>query len=245
LKQLFIIITILGLSHAAFSQEFQIKNVRLEDGKVILKYNLKDTIPGRRYTINLYSSEDDFVSPLSSVSGDIGLEIAPGSGKEIKWDAKSEYGSDFKGSLSLEVKGRLFVPFVRLEDLSTYKAFKRKKDYNITWVGGRGNQVLNFNLYKGEKKVTTYPNVANVGEYNLKFETDIKPGGNYYFKVEDSKNKDDVVLTQKFKIKRKVPLVLKLAPIAIVGGLVGYLVTSSDSSGTRTIPDPITPNSIQ
>ena len=225
----------------AQAQDFTITKVERDLNNVVIYYDLLDSINNRSYTINVYASLDNYINPLTEISGDLGLDVQPGGNRKIVWNAQKELGDDFIGDVSLEVRGRIYIPFVRLDGFEDFKKFKRGKRYKITWTGGRGNQVLNFNLYKGDKKVTVFPNVANVGEYNLKFEN-VKPGGDYYFKIEDSRNKDDVVLTEKFKISRKTPLLLKIIPIA-AGAFVISTLGGDSSAENPSIPDPIGPPS--
>ncbi|MEM1405300.1 MAG: hypothetical protein AAGG59_00885 [Bacteroidota bacterium] len=230
----------LSLSKVVEAQVFNIERIERDGGNVILYYDLFDSVSNRSYTINIYSSLDNFINPLTEVSGDLGLEIRPGGNRKIVWNAQKELGDDFNQAVSLEVRGRIYIPFVRLDGFGDFQKFKRNKEYKITWTGGRGNQILNFNLYKGDKKVTAFPNVANVGEYDLKFEN-IKPGGNYYFKIEDSRNKDDVVVTETFKIKRKTPLLLKIVPI-MAGAWFITTLGGDDLAEEPSIPDPIGPD---
>jgi hypothetical protein len=232
----------LCVSVAVFAQDFAIRKVEIALGKVILHYTLLDSVQRRNYTINVYSSKDNFIAPLDDVSGDVGLEVKPGGNKRIVWDPVAEYGKDFNGKISLEVRGRVYIPFVRFDGFEDYKSVKRGKDYEITWSGGTPQNILNFELYKGDKKVTAFPNIANVGHHTIKLPTSIKPGSDYKFKITDSKNKDEIVYTSNFRVKRKVPLALKVIPVVAVGAAI-YLVTSSadEKEGDDSLIDPIGP----
>jgi hypothetical protein len=100
---------------------------------------------------------------------------------------------------------------------------------------------LHFDLYKGDKKVgVNFTDVANTGRYKMVLPTNVKPGKNYKFKISDTKNKDEVVYTAPFQIKRKVPLMLKVIPLIGLGGLVYVLTGGTDSP--KRIPDPVNPN---
>ena len=79
----------------------------------------------------------------------MGIDIKVGDNKKIIWRAKEELGADFDGRLSLELKGSLYVPFISIEGLEEGAVFKRGKPNDVTWSGGRGDNVLNFELYKG------------------------------------------------------------------------------------------------
>lgn len=230
----------LVLATSTVAQVFTITKTERQGDNLILYYDLLDSINNRAYTINVYSSSDNYINPLSKVSGDVGLEVKPGGNRKIIWRAKEELGPDFVGNLALEVRGKIYIPFVKLDGFNDYKKFKRLRNYKITWTGGRGNSVLNFDLYRGEKKITSFPNIANVGQYTVKFEGNIRPGNNYKLKVADAKNKDDVVWTENFKIRRKTPLLLKVIPLLAVGYLATTL-TGSTSTNNDIVDAPTPP----
>ncbi|QOI98429.1 MAG: hypothetical protein HRU69_13415 [Flammeovirgaceae bacterium] len=220
------------------AQQFTIKRVELLNQQVIVHFDLTDDVSGRTYTLNVYGSHDNYLNPLQKLSGDFGLEVKPGLNKKFSWDPKAELGEDFSGSVALEVRGRLYIPFVRFTGFEDYRVLKRGKPYQLTWSGGTQQNILNFDLYKGDKKVTTFSNIANVGNYKLTLPTDTKPGKDYRFKISDTKNKDEVVYTGNFAVKRKTPLLLKVLPVLASGYLVVLL---SGDDGKKKIPDPIKP----
>jgi Ser-Thr-rich glycosyl-phosphatidyl-inositol-anchored membrane family len=215
-------------SATALAQAFTITKTERQGDNLVLYYNLVDSINNRAYTINIYSSSDNYINPLNKLSGDVGLEVKPGGNRKIVWRAKEELGADFTGDIALEVRGKIYIAFVKMDGFNDYQKFKRLRNYKITWTGGRDNSVLNFDLYRGEKKITSFPNIANVGQFTLKFDANVRPGKNYKLKVSDAKNKDDVVWTDTFKIRRKTPLLLKVLPLFGVG----YLATTLKSSST-------------
>ncbi|MBV6646463.1 MAG: hypothetical protein KI790_13490 [Cyclobacteriaceae bacterium] len=234
--------------HSAYTQNLEIKSVSLKGGDVIVNYDLIDDDLDHRYTLSLYSSEDNYVQPMQQVEGDIGLDQPVGGNKRLIWHAREELGEEFKGDVALEIKGKIYIPFVKLNGFEDINAMKRGRPYNITWVAGRGSNVLTFDLFnKNDEIVHTYTNIANVGEYELEIPKDIKPGKNYRFRITDQKNKEDVVYTPRFIVKRKVPMYVNLALLGLAG-LSGYLLFDNLSGGetgspqeTPLLPDPSTP----
>ena len=89
---------------------------------------------------------------------------------------------------------------------------------------------VNFDLYKGDTKVWSQPGIGNTGRYEMTIPTDVKPGDGYRFKISDSKNKDDVVYTGTFTIKRKIPLLLKAVPILVAGGAAVFLMKGEEAT---------------
>jgi hypothetical protein len=207
----------------AMAQEFSIKKIELTGESVILHYDLIDTIKARTYTINVYASKDSYLAPLQKIKGDAGLEVRPGQNKKIVWSSKEELGPTFRGDIELEVRGRVYIPFVKFEGFQDEQVIKRGKAKTMTWSGGTRQNILNFTLYKGDEYIDVIPNVANSGSYDMIIPTSVKPGKGYYFLVSDSKNKDQVMKTNTFTVKRKVPLGLKLLPIVIIGAAIPFL----------------------
>lgn len=222
------------------AQRFDIKGVELEGDRLNIYYDLVDSNPSNTYTISLFSSRDNFISSLTKVSGDHGLEVHPGINKKIVWNAKEELGADFEGKVSLEVRGRIYIPFIKLDELQ--KNFKRGKATHVSWSGGSSQAILNFELYRGDEKIESYPAVPNVKQYEFTVSTNVKPGGGYYFRISDSKNKDDVVISPLFSVARKVPLALKAAGVAVVGGAI--VVLGGGGKQNNDIPSPLSPDTI-
>lgn len=226
----FIVLIGFGILTCSFAQTIEIKSVQLQGELLTVNYDLLDSVEGRSYSIRMYSSYDGFLSPLEKVTGDIGLEVKTGKNKTISWQVLNELPASFGGKIAVEIRARIFVPFIITNAINQYKVFKRKRKYNITWSGGTPQNVLNFDLYHDDKKIHTFPNLANVGHYSLEFPVHIKPG-RYKFRISDAKNKDEVVYTTEFKIKRKYPLLLKVLPVAVIGTGIYYLVTRDTDDG--------------
>jgi hypothetical protein len=242
MKHIIVVITSLLACTIVQAQEFAIRKVEIASDKVFIFYDLVDTVSSRTYTVNLYSSRDTYVSPLQKVQGDLGLEVKPGRNRKITWSAKDELGADFDGKVGLEVRGKLYIPFIRFQGFKDHVVRKRGIPFDIVWSGGRANSLINFELLKDDKLITVPQNnvAATVGKATIRIPKNIKPGYNYRFRIVDSKNKDDVVYTDAFRVKRKIPLALQILPVLVVG-YVAYAITSKGSDEVPEIPDPITP----
>lgn len=240
---LYIIAALLAFAAIARAQEFSIRKVEVAGTDVLVYYDLLDTVKARTYTINLYSSLDSFVTPLTKVGGDLGLEVKPGRNRKITWRAKEELGPDFDGKVGLEVRGKLYVPFIRFQGFKETMVRKRGVPFDVVWSGGRATSLINFELLRGDELVAVPHNnvAATVGKVTLRIPTNVKPGDNYRFRIVDSKNKDDVIYTDPFTVKRKIPLLVKALPVAIAGFIAYKVLTKEDPVTTPEIQDPITP----
>lgn len=242
MKKLIIVITLFFLLDTqAFSQDIEIVNIYLNNGLVEIQYNLKDERIDRRYSINLYNSKDNFIQPMEFVSGDVGINIAVGEKKKLIWDAKKELGDNYTGKLSVELKGNYYIPFVNIEGITSSSEFKRGSKQDFVWSGGRGDNVLKFELYRDENLVTTFKERPNTGETELHFPSNIPPGDNYRIKISDKNNRDEIVFTEYFTIKRKYPLSYQIIAgtlaVAAVVLLVDALIPEPEFE-IGTAPDP-------
>ncbi len=123
--------------------------------------------------------------------------------------------------------------------LRTIGVLKRGKPYRLTWSGGREDNVLLFELYRGDTKVKVFEERPNVANTILTVPTDVRPDKEYRLKISDIRNRDEVVYTGTFELKRKFPLSLKSAFGLVVGGGIAFAVTNLDSSaGDKEIVDP-------
>lgn len=225
-------------SIAVQCQEFKLKKLELAGDRLLMHYDLVDTAKNRRYSIHVYSSRDNFVHPLTKVTGAVGSEVPPGMNKTIVWAAREELGASFDGKVSLEIRGRVYVPFVRFNRFEDYKVLKRGKVYPITWTGGTRQNILNFDLYRGDTKVWTQHSVANTGHFDMVIPRSVKPGKDYHFKVTDSKNRDEIVTTGSFVVRRKVSLGLKALAVVPVAVAAYFLFRDPQSEGITNPPVP-------
>ena len=223
----------------ANAQNVSIKKVELAGEKVIVTYDLEFSNASQTFLINLYGSKDNFAAALTKVTGDVGPEVKPGTGKKIEWKIRDEYGA-FKGRLALEIRGKVYTPFVRLQDFDATKSHKAGKQYDIIWKPGNTDPV-NIELYKGSQRIQGDMTQPNSGAYTLHIPTTIKSGKDYRVKFTDSRSTDEVVFTPLFKVSGKIPTAVKiLVPLAIIGGGAAvFLSGSKEPENTSQDPDEI------
>ena len=220
----------------AEAQTVSITKVELAGEKVIVHYDLEDSNPNNEYKLDLYASKDNFIAPLTKVKGNVGLEVKPGIDRKIEWNIMEEYGL-YKGKISLEIKGKVYIPFVKLQNFNTSKSYKRGSNNNLGWKPGNNNSI-NIELFKGGQRVAGDMNMPNNGSHTLYIPSKAKPGKDYRLKITDSKNSDDVIYTNYFTVKPKVPLLLKLLPVFAIGGAAATL-GGGGGGGTDPVDDTI------
>jgi hypothetical protein len=238
MRQTLLLACVLVLSIvSAHAQKASIKKVELAGEKIIVHYDLEDSNPAHEYQIQLYSSQSNFATALTKVKGDVGNEIKPGSDKKIEWSVREEIGP-YKGRLSLEIRGNMFLAVARINSIAEGTTYKRGKSQLINWRPGNQNRV-NIELLKAGKPVTTELNQANTGAFSLTIPAHSKVGKDYTIRITDITNSEDFAVSPPFAVKRKVPLALKALPVFVAGGVILLLGGSDPEDG---IPDPPHPD---
>ena len=195
-----------------FSQ--QITNVRAtaDSATITILYDLVGTIEGQLFTVDLYSSHNEYESPLIYVSGEAGRNIKPGTDKKIVWEGKEL--NNFDGQLTFDVRAVLtFSPFL----MKAAPTYKRSNAYQLEWKGGIPAEGATLELYRNKQKISSIATSENTGTYLWKVPAKTKAGGSYQLKVSSTQKPDNTVLSNTFRIRRRTPLVLKALPFAVAG----------------------------
>jgi uncharacterized protein (TIGR02145 family) len=123
-KYLLTILIHIGFANAIYSQSITNVQTSLENNKITISYNLDSR---ENVIVSVLISEDggkNFSGPLTKVTGDVGLDVKPGSNKRIVWDVLSERGMLMGNSIVFRVKASRFATFQDPRDNKTYKMVK-------------------------------------------------------------------------------------------------------------------------
>jgi hypothetical protein len=233
------------LSMVGYAQTATITWVQISGTKIIVHYDLETSNPNQEFAISLYTSKDNFSAPLSKVTGDVGNEIKPGKDKQITWDVVAELGN-YRGDLELEIRGKVFVPFMKLSNFDTDKKYKRGKSYPLVWTSNEMSGQVDIELYNGQTRVTSDRGVPNTGKFEWFLPGNVKPGKNYVLRFTNAKNREESISTGQFSVVPKVSMVVKgLVGLAIIGGGVAAAGAGGGGGGggggTTKLPLPPIP----
>lgn len=227
----------------SFGQSVEIDFVEFQGNNIVVHYNLDDGAnSNRQFLVQLYSSQDNFTTPLTRVSGDFGTEVSAGFGKKIVWDVTQELGS-FKGDIALEVRGRVYVPFVKIKEITEGQVFKKGRNYPLNWTSGNLSGTVNIELFNADgERLWGENNVANVGKFDWFIPGNIKKGNDYRLKFTNTRDRNDVVYSPSFVIRPKVPLLVKVAAATLVLGASGILINQKkNESSANPYSQPVAP----
>lgn len=210
---------LLLFSTLGWAQKVSIKRVEIAGDKIIVHYDLEDSNPNNEYQIALYSSQSNFSTALTKVKGDVGNEVKPGTDRKIEWSIREELGP-YKGRISLEVRGKMFVSVAKFTNINETTKMKRGKSHTITWKPGNSNPV-NIEVLNGGQKISADLNQPNNGSHTIFIPKTAARGKGYTVRITDTRNSQDAVMSKPFAVTRKVPLLLLAVPAAaVVGGIV-------------------------
>lgn len=234
MKRCILYLSFLLFSVCTSGQKLEIDWIEIPDNKVVVHYLLDDPNPNHQYLVSLFSSQDNFTTALTNVTGDVGTEIKPGREKSITWDITKEFPS-FKGNLIFELRGRVFVPFVKLTRFEGGRVYKRGRNYPLNWTSGNLSGQINIELFKGQERIPVENNVPNVGKYQWRISSGIKKGNDYRLKFTNSKDRNDFVYSEVFSIKPKVAFMIKALSVATISAGILF-IAGSGGSGESSIP---------
>ena len=233
------------LACASYAQRIDNLTTVLAGEHIEITFDLIDEVGGRTFDLQLFSSHDNYASLLQYVSGDIGEEVSPGAGKKVIWEAKKELG-EYKGEIYLEIRGIVTPPFVRILTPNVGEKFKPGKTTEIRWDSDvTGN--IRIDLYEGRNRISTIATTQNTGRFNWTLSKKLSKGDKYRLIFTSDSKPGKRVESQQFVVAKGIPIWLVVAGVAVVGGVVGVIVSSKgeplldDGPVNNDIPDPIKP----
>ncbi len=193
-----------------------------QGNEVVVSYQL-DGEKGKAYTVSMYSSSNNFTSPLRLVDGDVGAKrVLPGANKTIRWRVQDEL-KKFDGDISFEIRAVLAAPLFSKITPSATKV-KRGKEITITWTGGNPRDEMVVELINGDKHITA-GTLPNNGSLLFSVSKKMKTGK---YKIQLSQA-GEWTSADGFAIKPKIPFAFKVLPAVVVGVVIALLPKPVDN----------------
>lgn len=215
----------------ALGQTFENIRTRKDEDKIIIIYDLVSIDQGSKVNVTVFSSLDNFILPLSNVSGDVGT-VTPGPNKRIMWKVGEVIANDFEG-ISFRFKGENFIGWKIIDP--TKNTFTRGKKNTIHWQGGEANEEVTIQLIKPGPVTQDLMLTKNSGSFVWNTPKDMKPGSGYAVRISSRNNS----IEHRFSIKRKIPLAYYGIPAGLAIILVAII---GNSGGSDDLPDAPMPN---
>ena len=217
-----------------------IENIRkrIDQDQVFITYDLVSPDPRLNYDLRIYGVYQGKRERLFRAIGAIGRGVHGGSDKEVRWSNNIEFINTPLEDIQFEFTYKFLDPPVRMLSPFSQVDFKRGKICTFKWLGG---ERVSIDLYKGDEKIETIAYAQEGGAFDWRVPVSLKPGHNYYIEIYGDQ-KEDLVKSESFTIKRRHPLWIKVIPIIALGAVVTYIVTQGENEEDGDLPPPIDPN---
>ncbi|CAN5587073.1 hypothetical protein BH23BAC1_BH23BAC1_25410 [soil metagenome] len=115
------------------------------------------------------------------------------------------------------------------------KAYKRGKNYNISWEGGNPQDQVKLDLYKGNRFLKELHSGQNDGIQEHSF-TQVKPGSGYSLRINnEGPGSNTSASSSDFRIKRKIPWAVKALTVPAAAVILYYIFRPKPE---EWLPDP-------
>ncbi len=230
------IILSFAIVSGALGQELDSVNITLEKDMVVVRYDFLEGEPDQIYELYLFSSHDNFQKPLQLTTGDVGKDIHVGTGKVIYWNAKQELGN-FKGDISLKIKGDTYTPIVRYLNDNDNLKLKQGSQFDFQWKPNDKSDKVLLKILRNGVPIADPSVVDNTGKFTWTIPRDAKAGKGYAMQIADTNNLLREETSNSFAIRRRVSLGYRIIPpLVVAGGVVAILLLKSDPE--NEIPNP-------
>lgn len=91
--------------------------------KIIVRYDIENSLPDQLYEVALYYSKDNYSKTLQNVSGNgVGVSVSPGKDRVIIWDVLKDV-NELTGEYAFEVRALMKSKVVEVVTLSTVRDY--------------------------------------------------------------------------------------------------------------------------
>lgn len=126
------------------------------------------------------------------------------------------------------------------------KNFRRGKTYTLQWKSSQKDTPVRLELYRGNSLLFVINPAVMGNKYRWTVPSDMALGKHYKIRIVNLKNNDNRKDSPTFRIKRRVPLGLKVGILAGVAAGAGYYFLIMDDAGSPAqdgwLPEPPEPN---
>jgi hypothetical protein len=218
----------------------RIENIKAEvfgEGeKVVITYDINGASQGQKFRVSIYGSHNNFSSPLTLVSGDVGRnqEVPAGQHKRIEWSAKDEL-KDFSGDITFEVRAELIAAVFQIRNPVPGGKFKRGKTAEISWSGGSAGENVRLDLMKGGVVALQIAATQNQQRYSWAIPKSLAKAKDYQIRLSGESGS---ATSANFAIKSKTPFIVKALPF-LAAGVAAYFIFGGDKTPEKvTLPEP-------
>jgi hypothetical protein len=244
------LLLVLLIGSTTYCQTLENVKASFDGEKMVITYDLGFTDTNQKFKVALFSSHDSYGRPLSFVTGDVGEAVHIGKTNRVVWDVRNTLPADFEGEITIKIKTSKVVAPASATKLSLKpldkNTYKKGQSIEVRWLGGNPDEKVNIELFKGnDLKLRVAEKIGNTQHFTWTIPKGGVVGKEYILRISNAANATELSNSQFFAVKPKVPLLLKIAPVLVVGGVVAFLSGSKSPKDAPVIveelPGPVKP----
>jgi len=241
-----ILISVIGLLYLGVQAQTIENNKSTLDsnnGTLTITYDLIYTDATQKFSILFFSSHDNFSKPLKFITGDGGDNVLSGRMKRAIWSYQQELPSDFDGDIQIKIRPtKMIAPKLIMEPLAT-SSYKKGGTISMKWTGGNPGDKITIDLDKNNSsKLKVAEKIDNSGAFEWKIPKN-ESGKNYRLVITNASQSAEPAPSTEFTIKPRIPLLVKVLPVVLVGGAAAILLSGGPSTPANDVlPKPVKPN---
>jgi hypothetical protein len=222
----------------AHAQRFENVRTSFSGGTVIILYDITGSKQDQKFNVEIFGSHNSYISPLKNVLGDVGPNVSGGLNRQVQWNAAAELGT-FNGDVTFRLRGELIVVPYSFVAPAEGGSVRRGKEAQIKWNGGAAGQQVKLDVIQNGSVVNTIAaGTSNTGEFVWQVPSDMQKGA-YNVRLTAG---TQTIQSGTFKVKAKIPLLLKVSPLIVAGIIIIVLpkdkpTTPGTGSEDSDLPD--------
>ncbi|MFT5954811.1 MAG: hypothetical protein ACI8QD_001661 [Cyclobacteriaceae bacterium] len=212
----------------SYAQSVSSVEVSIVEDDLHVTYNMSGLSTGQKFNVEIYSSLDNYTSPLSDdrITGDLGSDIILEGGNLIVIADPLESLGAITGDLNFKIRANLIYNPVNVIEPVAYFKQKRLKDFNVVWSGGLGGEQVKFDIYKDNQLIQD--NVfTTVNNRSAEFKMPKLALGAGYTMMMEFESLNQEVAIPDFEIKRKSSIFSKVFKIVLLAAAVDFALYAS------------------
>ena len=139
---------------------------------------------------------------------------------------------NYQGDLSFEIRAEVKAIFAFKNSVTNTK---RGKPLTLAWRGGLKSEEVKVTLLKEGVEQSSLATVSNNGDYQWTVPTKQKTGDGYQVRLVNGK---ETITSERFSIRHKVPTIVKILPVVVIGAVVAFLGSKNSSDKDKNLAEP-------
>ncbi|MEP3387393.1 MAG: Ser-Thr-rich GPI-anchored membrane family protein [Reichenbachiella sp.] len=189
------------------------------------------------YTVTILAIADNDSIHLIPKKGYL-TEVRPGNSLQFVVSGKENL-KNVNGEVDFSISAEMVYSPLRILSPQQGVSIRRGKEMKLEWKGGFDKDNYTLDLIQSDSLISTINTNVGGGRYNWNIPKRTKKKENYQLRLTSNRHASQPEFSSEFRIKNKIPVVVKVLPVMILGGALTYWLTRPDESSTSSeVPDP-------